>query len=134
LDELSRVLFLKENLYRKVWWLSVFYSLCIQGLVRKILMELASWKYTGLLLPSPSLEIKQYLHLAVRLFIAASGTHDPLMSDYLDLEGEQPCDHPFKMAQLSIKKAEWRERGINSSGDYLKRLFEDHGESLEGQN
>jgi hypothetical protein len=40
LGELSRVFFLKENMREKTtWWLSAFYSFCIQSFVRKALIE-----------------------------------------------------------------------------------------------
>ena len=41
LNELSRVFFLKENLRDiKIWWMSGFYSLCIQSIVRRALLQL----------------------------------------------------------------------------------------------
>jgi hypothetical protein len=128
LDELSRVLFLKENLYHKAWWLSVFYSFCIQALVRKILIQLAPERiiFLSVTFASTTLEIKQYLYIAIRLFTAMSGTHDPLMRDYssnsLVLSIEE--DH-FKLAQLSVKQSEWRKSGIDSSAEYLKRKMMD---------
>jgi hypothetical protein len=77
--EPSKVLSLKENMNHKLWWLSVFYSLCIQSYVRRILLDLARNHVP----PGTQQEgFKQYLHFALRLFIAASGAHDPLLVDY----------------------------------------------------
>ncbi|KIN03151.1 hypothetical protein OIDMADRAFT_95918, partial [Oidiodendron maius Zn] len=72
LDKLSKVMFLKENMSQKSCWLSIFYSLCIQCHVRKVIVKLAK---TGL----DDYNFKQYLHLALRLFIAASSAYDPLL-------------------------------------------------------
>ncbi|THV45470.1 hypothetical protein BGAL_0485g00090 [Botrytis galanthina] len=72
-EQLSKVFFKKENLRGKTWWLSVFYSLVIQSLVRAIMKAIVG--DGGAEIPS---SINQYLHLAVRLFIVSSGAHDPL--------------------------------------------------------
>jgi hypothetical protein len=41
LDELSRVFFNKENMrIKQSWWLSTFYSFCIQGIIQRALKEL----------------------------------------------------------------------------------------------
>jgi hypothetical protein len=78
LEELSRVFFNKENMRTKEgWWLSTFYSLCIQAIVQRVLLRLN--KNTS---PSNELATRQYLHLAIRLFAASSGSYDPLMRDY----------------------------------------------------
>lgn len=74
IEQLSKVFFKKENLRGKTWWLSVFYSLVIQSLVRAILKAIVA--DGGVEIPS---SINQYLHLAVRLFVATSGAHDPLV-------------------------------------------------------
>ncbi|TGO49828.1 hypothetical protein BCON_0199g00200 [Botryotinia convoluta] len=74
IEQLSKVFFKKENLRGKTWWLSVFYSLVIQSLVRTMLKAIVG--DGGAEIP---LSINQYLHLAVRLFIATSGAHDPLV-------------------------------------------------------
>ncbi len=63
LEELSRVFFKKENMRSKSWWLSAFYSLCIQSRVRRCLIKLVNTE-------TPSEEThgaKQYLHLAVEM-------------------------------------------------------------------
>src|ERR1700709_2307950 len=67
LDELSRVFFRKENM-RDVpaWWLSGFYSLCIQSIVRRALIIIIGCKTAGDS-SSSCLGPQQFLHLAVRL-------------------------------------------------------------------
>jgi hypothetical protein len=136
-NELSRVLFLKENLYHKSWWLSVFYSLCIHSYVRRILNFLARNET-----PEPTAfeidrqGIKRYLHLAVRLFIAASGSHDPLSVDYslaAEPHGETSAEQigAYQAAQRAVKQSKWEEQHIHSSGEYLKHIFEDSGGSLD---
>lgn len=43
-QELSRVFFKRDNLKnRRPWWLSAFYSFCIQSYVRRVLIELANY-------------------------------------------------------------------------------------------
>ncbi|TGO51188.1 hypothetical protein BOTNAR_0365g00050 [Botryotinia narcissicola] len=74
-EQPSKVFFKKENLRGKTWWLSVFYSLVIQSLVRAIMKAIVG--DGGAEIPS---SINQYLHLAVRLFIVSSGAHGPLVS------------------------------------------------------
>jgi hypothetical protein len=75
-QELSRVLFKKENSRNKEnWWLPTFYGFRIQSLVRKALLELTKDSEEGML------QSKHYLHIPLRLFIASSGTYDPLISD-----------------------------------------------------
>jgi hypothetical protein len=74
LDELSRVFF-KKNMRNKSWWLSAFYSLCIQSKVRRCLIELITAEPRS----KETLGAKQYLQLAVRLFVGSSGVYDPLV-------------------------------------------------------
>ncbi|KAF7860494.1 uncharacterized protein EAF02_010728 [Botrytis sinoallii] len=85
IEQLSKVFFKKENLRGKTWWLSVFYSLVIQSLVRAIMKAIIG--DGGAEIPS---SINQYLHLAVRLFIATSGAHDPLTRSIPVLQGGRP--------------------------------------------
>jgi hypothetical protein len=139
LDELSRVLFSKQNRMQKSQWLSIFYSLCIQSYVRRVLVHL-SGKGNGF--PEVSAKrasrFEQYLHLGLRLFTAASGSYDPLMQDYSSISEELATDEKliaklYQDAQLSVKQASWKERKINNSYDYLKESFEDAGGHL-GEN
>ncbi len=125
-DELSRVFFKKENIrFKERWWLSAFYSLCIQGLVRRALLHLKPESHTNN-------ETKQYLHLVIRLFGASSGTYDPLIRDYIicSKESDSSIVEDFKAAQLSLHQYKWTSTGITGSVNYLKQLFEDKGECL----
>jgi hypothetical protein len=126
LDELSRVFFKKENLRTRNWWLSAFLSLCIQSLVRKALIALFADET-----PDRSHGAREYLRLPVRLFIASSGIHDPLMRDFAlgcepqVPEKKLPSSQDYKLAQIAIQKDAWSARNIKSSADYLKLLYED---------
>ncbi|TAQ88959.1 hypothetical protein B7494_g2720 [Chlorociboria aeruginascens] len=118
-DELSRVILKKENLRNKEgWWLSVFYSLCIQSFVRKALM---------LLSVDTTAVTSEYLFIAVRLFIASTGAYDPLIRDYATFgkakEGAPSLIKEFEKAQ-SLLQGKWEIENIKSSGEFLKQLFE----------
>jgi hypothetical protein len=238
-EALSTVIFKKENMRSKFWWLSAFYSLIIQSMVRigllelttrtgiyaeseylskisaiKILKEQVDWhkeeKYTleqekdtrqrvGLFLaerdqkwldnypntislllqrlkdakeevrtlraqyydwysadeegnPTDFEErynficnfgsscrrakaIQQYMYLGVRLFIASSGIHDPLMKDYSACPAssakEEKTNEKYQAAQMAVRRDSWERHGILSSGDFLKIIFEDRAEPLE---
>jgi hypothetical protein len=129
LNELDRVFFLKENKTdRESWWLSAFYSFCIQGRVRRALMDLASTHQTG----DNLYGVQQYLHLAIRLFIAIPTKCDPLIDDpslvtLLPATSDSPAGRKeqYKKAQLAVKQAHWASEGIGGFADYLKQLFED---------
>lgn len=127
LDELSRIFFKKENMRKKdSWWLSAFYSFCIQSFVRKSLIELDNGSDAS----------KQYLHLPVRLFIASSGVYDPLAEDWsqmrtlsnLDSGNRDPKD--YQEAQLAVSCSKWKSAGISGSAQFLKRIFEDYDARL----
>ncbi|KAF7908460.1 uncharacterized protein EAF01_004215 [Botrytis porri] len=135
LDELSRVIFLKENMRNRSWWLSAFYSLCIQGVIRQALILLSSNDHSetsGI----EKLTSTQYLYIAIRLFSASSGTHDPLIQDwssqiaFRSAEVGAPSIEDYQNAQSAINQSQWKIRGIKKSGNYLKKLFEDNGGAL----
>lgn len=126
-DELWQVFFKKENLRSKEGgWLSTFYSLCIQSVVRKALLGMAQSdlylksKHSDRLLAGS----KQYLYLPLRLFIASSGKFDPLIAT--SGNGED-----YREAQRAVGQLEWASQNITGSADYLRRLFEDDGETLQ---
>ncbi|KAF7870408.1 hypothetical protein EAF04_004153 [Stromatinia cepivora] len=135
LDELSRVVFMKENMRSRVWWLSAFYSLCIQGVIRQFLILLSS-SGQNRVSKNEELSSAQYLHIAVRLFTVSSGNHDPLIKDwsselaFTSPDGGAPSIEDYQNAQLAIRQLDWRLKGIKKSGNYLKRLFEDNGGTL----
>lgn len=132
LNELDRVFFNKENQHnRESWWLSTFYSFCIQGIVRGALMnifQLFKRNLSG---------VTQYLHLAVRLFIAVSSSYDPLIQNISSNQALSSKDsenaifnNRCKVAQIAVRQGEWESKGINGSAEYLKQLFEDRGDVL----
>lgn len=129
IDQLSLVFSKKENLRSKTWWLSAFYSLIIQSMVRKLLLSLVNSFQL-----SPLSNIKQYLHLAIRLFIASSRKHDPLVhdwsgSDSIPLETIQD----YETVKFSVRQDEWISTGSKNSGEFLQRVFEDDGLLLHGK-
>jgi hypothetical protein len=106
LDELSRVFFKKENLKtRDGYWVSAFYSFCIQATVRKILRKMS----VGV----------EYLRLAINLFIASSGTYDPLTTNHSADHVGHVSDHE----DIALLK-EALGSPVTSSADYLRKLFE----------
>jgi hypothetical protein len=131
LDEFSCVIFRKENLQSdRAWWLSAFYSLCIQDLVRKLLFSIVR----GLFYECGGVDIlapKRYLHLAVKLFLASSGGYDPIVLDYSGVSVQTTETDFFRRAQEVVNQSAWADMGINSSRDYLCRLFEVEGPEIE---
>jgi hypothetical protein len=124
LDALSKVFFKKENMrVKETWWLSTFYSFAIHGLVRKLLQQLSYILASGT-------AANQYLHLAIRLFIASSGDYDPLMRDYVTLSKGKEADSShisdLEEAKIAVEQSSWASREIFSSADYLRNLFEDN--------
>jgi hypothetical protein len=121
-NELSRVIFKKENIRKKnLCYLSIFYSFCIQSIVRKCLIMLAADSHPA------SLQSKQYMHIPLRLFIASSGTYDPLARDLLSFSDEHG---DYEQARQAVGHNDWCLSGIRDSGNYLKRLFEDDGSPI----
>ena len=134
LAELSSVFFKKENMRSKSWRLSIFYSLCIQSIVRKALRDLVSNGGSV----DAYLRAKQYLHLAVRLFIASSGIQDPLMRNFsVELENlpedEASRVEDYRLAQYATQQKKWPSISVASSADYLKYVFEDHGNDMDSE-
>jgi hypothetical protein len=140
LKELSQVFFKKDNLRSKNWWLSAFYAFCIQGLVRRGLMDLVgSGRSDGLTDYHPQwFSVNQYLYIALRLFVATSGVYDPLSADYspenpfhaTKTEVEKTSDQDFKAAQDAVRQGTWKSNGISGSMHYLQDLFDDTGDDL----
>ncbi|KAH7378564.1 hypothetical protein BKA64DRAFT_714330 [Cadophora sp. MPI-SDFR-AT-0126] len=125
LTELSRVFFQKENMRNKAtWWLSVFYSLCIQSFVKRAL-----WEMETEISDSSFFVCKEYLKLPVSLFIGSSGFYDPLSSWFTvsEVEGEPqgPTSIDYREAIVAVNKNVWEADGIRGSSDFLKRLFAD---------
>ncbi|KAH8668091.1 hypothetical protein BGZ60DRAFT_528428 [Tricladium varicosporioides] len=122
LDELSRVFFRKENLKtRSGYWISAFYSFCIQAIVRKVLLELLGRRITITAPVDESLPkaSEQFLHLAVNLFIASSGTYDPLTTNYSATEPGNASDQEDIVLLQQVLGGP-----VHSSAGYLRKLFE----------
>jgi hypothetical protein len=122
MEELSRVFFMKENMRNKApWWLSAFYSFCIQSFVKKALWEVTAMP------DSKSIACQEYLQLPLILFIASSGYHDPLpgVYNYGGLRGgtKGPSAWDYTEARIAVNQSEWEAAGIKGSANYLKRLF-----------
>ena len=121
-DEHSQVIFKKEHMHNKSWWLSAFCSLCIQSKVRRVLIELLNTKS----LKSKAIPTKQYLHLAVQLFIVTSGKHDHLMQASSDesMTAKVVADSEnYDIARYATQQETWKNSGIMSSADCLFSLF-----------
>jgi hypothetical protein len=136
LDALSDVLFKKHSRRCKDWWLSVFYSLCIQSFVRRLLVPLVqflSYDDDGGGIGAA----KNYLYLGVRLFAIISSTYDPLILDlddtsHLNLLTQHRLQTKHgKLAQVAVQQAQWAEKDIGGSKAYLMYLFEDDGAPLK---
>lgn len=136
LTELSRVFFKKDNLKNKNWWLSAFYSFCIQSIIRRALIQLTErqehisldTRWTEPRWIEQRWALKQYLYLPLRLFIATSGTLDPLTEKYPFGSHIKPEDS--ELAKQAVKHDRWKSNGISGSLQYLQTLFEDKGEAL----
>lgn len=105
----------------------MFYSLCIQGIVRHALLRIIG--DTRELNTQPTLGARVSLHLGIELFIASSGNHDPLILDYsegLDLQSEEEAIsiRDYEMAQYASYTQQWSSFGITTTKDFLKHLFE----------
>jgi hypothetical protein len=137
LDEISRTFSLGEDSPpNHNWWLSGFYSLCIQSIVRKALLRLYVTSTSNNATKKGNLVCREYLHLPVRLFIAMLGSYDPLVGapTFSNSPGEdvdRPHPQEYMSARLAVRQPDWQSRGISGSGDYLKELFEDYGGILE---
>ena len=137
MNELSKAFFRGENVPgMNSWWLSGFYSLCIQSMVRKALLQISIPASSKDATIAGQTSFKEYLHLPVRLFIAMLGSYDPLVGpsqptwkSSLD-SVHRPHPHEYTSARLAVRQADWISRGISSSGDYLRGLFEDRDNSL----
>lgn len=139
-EELSRVFKTEKPLRNKHgWWLSTFYSFCIQGIVRAGLIDLMKSvphnSFDDKRFDDERFEPRHYLYLPVRLFIAISNSFDPLESDPDSMihdtnDGRLPRAEDYRQGQDVVQRKEWEACGITSSADYLRRLFQDDGEVL----
>ncbi len=137
IEELSLLMFRKVNLRDRRWWLSTFYSLCIQAYVRRALLVIEQ----QLLYPDSDdadvLFSSQYLHLVTVLFIAVSFQYDPLVSSTGGLRLQQSLlaeedgaasdlfvpDRYFAAGRTACAVDIWLDEGIKSSYQFLTRLL-----------
>ncbi|EPE07124.1 zinc c2h2 finger domain containing protein [Ophiostoma piceae UAMH 11346] len=139
IEELSLLMFRKVNLRDRRWWLSTFYSLCIQAYVRRALLAIEQ----QLLYPNNDdadadvLYSSQYLHLVTVLFIAVSFQYDPLVSTTGGLRLQQSMlaeedgstpdmfvpDRYFAAGRTACAVDIWADEGIKSSYQFLTRLL-----------
>ncbi|KAI0837107.1 hypothetical protein F5Y06DRAFT_92103 [Hypoxylon sp. FL0890] len=126
-DELSKVIFRKENrLHEKRWWLSAFYSLWIQSHVRRTIKFVEN-QATVQLSPEIKHACSSYLLLALELFEAASASFDPLVSAW-SLDEEPPnmdlrLMKYYRLAQKALS-GQWA-CDAGSSIDFLRCLYQD---------
>jgi hypothetical protein len=133
LKKFSRVILSKEALQsNRAWWLSTFYSLCIQSLVRSCLIAIVEGYATSERTPNV-IGAQRSLHLALRLFIASSGGHDPLVLTWTreTMSSSRPEEAGraahYKLAQSAVQQSTWHDRKIRNSRDYLNMIFKDDG-------
>lgn len=142
-DELSSVIFNKENMRDRRWWLSTFYSLSIQSYVRHALIAIEKQLCFSATddVPAEDLTTTQYLHVAAVLFTAASAKYDPLLGgrhQYVLAENSVipetsvPKLH-HSSARDVVEVERWPELGIKSSYQFLRRLLQIGSLDFESQ-
>jgi hypothetical protein len=133
-DELSSVIFNKENMRDRRWWLSTFYSLYIQSYVRHALIIVEKQlRFSSVEdVPAEDLTATQYLHLPAVLFTAASAKYDPLLDGRLQYaltdnsvipETSVPELH-HSSARVACEVDKWPEAGIRTPYQFLRRLLQ----------
>jgi hypothetical protein len=129
----SRVIFKKAVLKsNRAWWLSTFYSLCVQSLVRLCLIAIVEGYATAERAPDV-IGAQRSLHLALRLFIASSSGHDPLVLTWTreTMNSSRPEEAGravhYRLAQSAVQQSTWHDRKIRNSRDYLNKIFKDDG-------
>jgi hypothetical protein len=96
-------------------------------MVRTILMELVKSSTAE---SSYHTAVNEYLSLPVQLFIAGSGSYDPVAEDSPS-GGSLEKDQAIVSARKAVRQEIWKEKGISGSTDYLKRLFGQSGSGFE---
>ncbi|KAL2160967.1 hypothetical protein VTH06DRAFT_8679 [Thermothelomyces fergusii] len=133
-DELSAVIFNKENMRDRRWWLSTFYSLYIQSYVRHALIIIErQLRFPSCDdIPAEDLTATQYMHLPAVLFTAASAKYDPLLDGRLQYaltdnsvipETSVPELH-HASARAACEVDKWPEAGIRTPYQFLRRLLQ----------
>ncbi|CAK7275245.1 hypothetical protein SEPCBS119000_006596 [Sporothrix epigloea] len=137
IEELSSFMFRKVNLRDRRWWLSTFYSLCIQAYVRRSLLVIEQQLLYPGLDDADVLYSSQYLHLVTVLFTAVSFQYDPLVSTNDGLQLRQTShveedgtssdlyvpDRYLTAGRVACAVSFWLDEGIKSSYQFLTRLL-----------
>jgi hypothetical protein len=122
MDVLHDVMFSKWGLSNyRYWWLAIFYSLCIQSLVRDNLIKLSRRVRSSLQNLDRCSNAKLYLHSFISLFEAASAEYDPITMEYDLSRGEMS---QIILARIAVNSWHWEEHSIHSSYDRLRRIFD----------
>lgn len=144
INELSSVVFNKENMRDRRWWLSTFYSLYIQSYVRQALIAIEKQLCFDAVddVPAEDLTSTQYLHLAAILFTAASAKYDPLLGGRFQYaltensvipETSVPEMH-HSSARVACEVEKWPEGGVKTSYQFLRRLLQIGSVDFEAEN
>jgi hypothetical protein len=122
MNALHDVMFSKWGLSNhRYWWLAIFYSLCIQSLVRVNLIKLSERAQNSPLNLDRYSDAKLYLHSFISLFEAASAEYDPITMEDDFLSGKMS---EIILARIAVNPWNWEEQGIHSSYDHLRRIFD----------
>lgn len=137
LDMLYEVMFDKNSKNRREWWLSVFYSLCIQSYVRKSVIILVSHlgQEDNDRPATATTTANKYVQLVAELFPACNDTgktYDPLrynLDNPSDKQAASIDQHSLnieqaKFAQIAVHQKLWAKKHINGSFAYLREKFE----------
>jgi hypothetical protein len=129
MEELSIMMFKKVNLRDRRWWLSTFYSLCIQSYVRRALLVIEQ-QLLAVAADDADLNSDQYLHLITVLFTAVSFQYDPLSTGRLQQAVADDTIPEASVPELYLASARtvcgvemWAGEGIKSSYQFLTRML-----------
>jgi hypothetical protein len=121
MNALHEVIFSKWGLSNhRYWWLAIFYSLCIQCIVRDNLIKLGRRIQSSPQSSDRCSNAELYLHSFISLFEAASAEYDPITMEY-DLSPEETSQ--ITLARIAVNPWHWKERSIHSSYDHLRYIF-----------
>jgi hypothetical protein len=74
--------------------------------------------------PREHTAITEYLYLPVQLFIALTGSYDPLLKVATSGRSSERDEVQASVsAREAVGQESWHERGIRGSNHYLRRLF-----------
>lgn len=139
-EALSQVILQEVTAQRdKRWWLSIFYSLCIQSRVRHGLKVIETQLSTPTKSSSAAVTASEYLQLAVGLFSAASSGYDPIALDWdlddapLALRADLRMLRYYRQARKVLKAMNGADGDVGNSYASLSRAFEIDDNGMENQ-